>query len=391
MKLNRTYSVKAALVALVPCIVAVPVPVFALGVRIPDQDAAATARGDAFAATADNPSAIYYNPAGISQLEGQHVSLGGYGVVLGSHFESAAGPNWDTKTEVQAVPQVFYTAKCPQSPLSFGLGFYSPYGLSLEWPASAPFSNQARKGEIQYLTLNPVLAWQVLPSLSIAAGPTLNWSKADLNNNLMRFRGQDVDAGFNAGILWKPLTEHAFGVNYRSATDMKYDGHTDFAGVPFSISTTADYDFPQNIVIGYSFRPTTNWNFEVDADWTDWETLNTLNLRPTPLSVPFNWRSSWFYEFGATRYFEHGWSVSGGYIYSENSIPDATFSPLVPDSDRHIFSVGVGKKYEKVSWNVAYQLAWGPERNINNPANPPINGSYEFISNALIINFGFWF
>ena len=43
---------------------------FANGFRLPDQDAFATARGEAFAATADNASAIYYNPAGISQLEG---------------------------------------------------------------------------------------------------------------------------------------------------------------------------------------------------------------------------------------------------------------------------------------------------------------------------------
>ena len=36
------------------------------GLRLSDQDAFATARGEAFVATADNPSAIYYNPAGIT-------------------------------------------------------------------------------------------------------------------------------------------------------------------------------------------------------------------------------------------------------------------------------------------------------------------------------------
>src|SRR5687768_12191734 len=45
-----------------------PASSFALGIRIADQDARATARGNAFTATADNPSAIYYNPAGITQL-----------------------------------------------------------------------------------------------------------------------------------------------------------------------------------------------------------------------------------------------------------------------------------------------------------------------------------
>ena len=45
-----------------------PATTHALGTRIADQDPTATSRGNAFAATADNPSAIYYNPAGITQL-----------------------------------------------------------------------------------------------------------------------------------------------------------------------------------------------------------------------------------------------------------------------------------------------------------------------------------
>ncbi|MHB8523020.1 MAG: hypothetical protein ACYDH9_20000 [Limisphaerales bacterium] len=52
-----------------------PMTAYGLGIRIADQDAEATARGNAFAATADNPSAIYYNPAGITQLDGQYRSF----------------------------------------------------------------------------------------------------------------------------------------------------------------------------------------------------------------------------------------------------------------------------------------------------------------------------
>jgi long-chain fatty acid transport protein len=54
----------------------VPIPLMANGFRLVTQDTYAAARGEAFAATADNPSAIHYNPAGISQLDG-HQSPGG--------------------------------------------------------------------------------------------------------------------------------------------------------------------------------------------------------------------------------------------------------------------------------------------------------------------------
>ena len=71
------HSWRAALPVLILCAWVLWVPnAGALGLRIPNQDASAIARGNAFVATADNPSAIYYNPAGITQLEGQHIQAG---------------------------------------------------------------------------------------------------------------------------------------------------------------------------------------------------------------------------------------------------------------------------------------------------------------------------
>jgi len=70
-----------------------PATTHALAPRIADQDPTATARGNAFAATADNPSAIYYNPAGITQLEGQNFRLGIYAISLNSDFKSRPAPN----------------------------------------------------------------------------------------------------------------------------------------------------------------------------------------------------------------------------------------------------------------------------------------------------------
>src|ERR1017187_10422746 len=66
------YTLLAALLAFGP------VAANADGFRLPNQDPDAIARGNAFVATADNPSAIYYNPAGITQLEGQNIRAGMY-------------------------------------------------------------------------------------------------------------------------------------------------------------------------------------------------------------------------------------------------------------------------------------------------------------------------
>src|ERR1700744_3971750 len=86
---------------------------FSLGFRIADQDADATARGDAFAATADNPSAIYYNPAGITQLEGSQALLGSYAISLKEKVSlDTPGPTSNfasVDTKLQVAPQGYVT------------------------------------------------------------------------------------------------------------------------------------------------------------------------------------------------------------------------------------------------------------------------------------------
>jgi long-chain fatty acid transport protein len=98
-------------------------------------------------------------------------------------------------------------------------------------------------------------------------------------------------------------------------------------------------------------------------------------------------------DFGVTRYLPDDWRISGGYMYSENSVPDGNFNPLVPDSDRHIFSLGVGKKCGRFSWDAAYQLAWGPPRTVGGDVTDfgAPDGKYQFLSHALTINLGYHF
>jgi long-chain fatty acid transport protein len=105
----------------------------AVGFRVPNQDPDAIARGNAFAATADNPSAIYYNPAGITQLEGQQVRVGIYAISTGVEYTSPSGQHASPDSSFQPIPQIYYVNTLKDFPFSFGLGVYVPYGLSIDW------------------------------------------------------------------------------------------------------------------------------------------------------------------------------------------------------------------------------------------------------------------
>src|SRR4051812_36858069 len=107
------------------------VPAYGLGFRIPEQSTTALARGNAFVATADDPSAVYYNPAGITQLAGTNYLLSGYGISFNSrvNLDARGSKDFDNKYDFQLVPESFSTLKIPNVPLWFGFGVYVPFGL----------------------------------------------------------------------------------------------------------------------------------------------------------------------------------------------------------------------------------------------------------------------
>ena len=192
--------------------VSTPPSVHALGVRIPNLDPTAIARGNAFVATADNPAALAYNPAGIVQLEGHQIQFGSqFYAPIFADYESPTGRKVSNDESLIAVPHLYYTFSPKESPFSFGLGVYAPFGLAMEWPDDAPFAPYGLEGQLTYITATPVMAWQVHRTLSLAAGPTLNYSHVKLRQSVLgvpgsdfEFKGDDFAAGWTAGLLWQP-------------------------------------------------------------------------------------------------------------------------------------------------------------------------------------------
>lgn len=403
--------------------------VFANGFALPDQDAFATARGEAFAATADNPSAIFYNPAGIAQLNGDNFRGGVYGIYLDPTFNPPPGnPNsgntYHSSDHFAAVPQLFYVHSLENLPLSFGLGIYAPFGGSVNWPQDTGFRQNAIGGSLEYITINPAMAWKIVPSLSIGAGVMVNYVHMETSQGLLaaqspftnffNFNGDGWSAGYNAGILWQPIKKISIGANFRSSARVMLNGQTHYEqqlAVPNSHNpANMSLNFPLTAVAGISYRPTPNWNLEFDANYTDWSSFGTTTIyqqgsvpAAVKQNIPVNldWQGSWMYEFGATRYFDSGWHVSGGYVFNENSVPNQFYTPLAADMDRQFFSIGTGRKGKTFDFDVTYQLGYGPSHTVtgsmpsSKPStvqNPPgANGKYGFNSSALMLTVGVHF
>ena len=385
----------------------------AVGFRLPNQDPDGIARGNAFVATADNPSAIYYNPAGITQMDGYLLRVGVYGITTGIDFESSTGGSASADSSMQFIPQIYFVASPEDSKWSYGIGVYAPFGLAVDYGQNTPFSTMATEGSLAYLSINPVVAYQVNACLSVSAGLSFNYSDINIKQNLtgptnqFEFDGDGDAVGFNLGLLWQPHEKWSFGLSYRSETEVDYKGDAEVSGafppqlplVPSKSSTSASLVFPQYIDVGVSYRPNENWNLEFNIDWTDWDSLDQSVLKGTPLGdvlFPFHYESSFMYEFGVTRYLENGYYLSAGYIYSENSVPDRTLTPLNPDANLHLGSIGIGRKTDGFGWSLGYHFAYNGGRKVSGNQSSSLigetsDGTYDIFNHAVNVSATFEF
>jgi long-chain fatty acid transport protein len=153
-----------------------------------------TAQGKAVAAQADTPFAVYYNPAGLTQIEGPTFSAGAvfYEAEVSSKLKvidpstgKEINNGWDNDNETDndtlVNPSIGYAMPITDK-LSFGVAAYSPYGLTLESsknPYENPISFFAWESHYVRVAVTPTIAYKLSDKLSFGFGVSLGQSECN--------------------------------------------------------------------------------------------------------------------------------------------------------------------------------------------------------------------
>lgn len=378
---------------------AAPSAVLADGFHLAGQSAEAVGKGNAFLATANTAAAVYYNAAGLTQIEDSEVQFGFYSIVLDIDA-SVAGGNHSLEKEVQFVPQIYSSLRLNEKWV-LGLGLNSPFGLATDWGDNTSFRTSATETQLTYATLWLVAAYQVNDTLSIGGGIGINHADISLRRGLIapgdefKFEGDDQSLSWTLSMLWQPCEKHSFGAVFRSKTEFTLKGDSTISGTGILDGTEraqVDFDTPASFSIGYSYRPNKCWNFEVNLEWVNWDDFGTLILEQASGNqpFPFEWEDAIVYSIGAEYDFGNGYLGRIGYNLIESAQPDANYNPAVSDADRHYFTLGLGHRGDCWSWDVAYQFAFS-DRDVGGAAAPTVQGNYisRFHSLSLALRYHF--
>ena len=129
----------------------------AAGYYLPNQDAFATAKGNAFIATADSAAAVHYNPAGLTQLEEAEAQINIYSINLGNEV-TKNGRSFEAKSEWQAAPSIYFGQPIYDD-LAWGFALTSPFGMGNEWGQGSPFRTVVTEARLAYARASAALAY----------------------------------------------------------------------------------------------------------------------------------------------------------------------------------------------------------------------------------------
>lgn len=382
---------------------AVPFSAGAAGFYLPNQDALATAKGNAWVATADSASALFYNAAGLTQLERPEAQLGIYSINMGKEVTTATG-SFESKSEWQGVPNLVYAAPLSDD-LAWGVGVYCPFGLGSEWGQGSPFRTVVTEARLAYASATAAIAWNFTETLSLGLSASVNHADLELEqgvgvapNDFLRFEGNGGSYSGAVSLRWQPVERHAFGLNVASDTSTDLNGKV-YSNVLGTGPATIDFVTPLRVAGGYSFRPAPGWNLEANIEWLDWDSLNSLYLRSPALpgnavGVPFHWKSMFIYEAGVSYTMENGYTIAAGYDYNSNAQPDTFYNPTVGDADFQYLNAGFGRKCEDWGWFVTYQYGWANRDvrgAVTTPAGQSANGKYESRNHSVSLSCNYRF
>lgn len=373
------------------------------------------------AALAEDPSTIFYNPAGLVRLSGKQVEAGLHYIMPKAEFKNngsttilttpLTGGDGGDGGEPAFVPNFYYSHQISDGVVA-GVGIHAPFGLATDYNKDWVGRYYAVESRLATININPSVGARMNDKWSAGAGLSIEYAEATLSNkadlgtasNLPPLNGfgfggtpQGDDAfaevegdgwayGFNIGFLYEPTQGTRFGLAFRSSIHHKLDGDvkweyetptaqaigTAISGVNGNASATVD--LPETLSLAGYHEFNDKLAIVADVTFTNWDRFDELRIKyesgQQDTVVTTKWDDSW--KFGLGFIYTPTENCTGriGFAYDQSPVPSEELrTPRIPDADRIWVSVGAGYKVNRnFEFNLGYTHIFVDDPAVNKTA-----------------------
>lgn len=393
--------------------------ILAGGFQINEHGAKAMALGGAFTAIADDPSAIYWNAAGMTQMQGTNFLLGTALISPKSTFRGVApSVNMNYMKDNVFFPSHLFITHSFTNSFAAGVGITTPFGLGTEWDNNWVGKYLAIKTELRTFWVPVTLAYNILDNLSVSGGFVYSFADVLITRKnsqspfegdaYVELEGEDFSAfGYNFGLMYKPVEQLTIGATFRSEVNYTFDGKATTTGAQQLLDikalpngdATAKLTTPMNIVGGIAVQIMPELLLSADFQWVGWSSYDTLAVDfkdPdfNDSASPRLYDDTFILRFGAQYGISNDFALMGGIYYDQMPVKPEKLSPTLPETDRLGFSIGADARiFDNFGITGSYLYIRGSELTIDNseeiytPGDSPFNGTYNTTGHLLSFSF----
>lgn len=390
------------------CLAFLPSLAPASGLNLNGLGSRALAMGGAFVGLADDISALYWNPAGLSRFRTRTLGLYGADIIprrtYSLEIPSEYGPVF---LEAASRTRHYFSGLAAAfQPLGehivAGFGVYAPSVQGASWdgkdfaPSAHPFRRSYElMSRVAMVTFAPGLAYTIGDVFSVGAAWNINYAVFDLKRwagavdtpagslDLGQFEtslsGWGVGATF--GVLVEPGDRISVGAALRTASRVVFKGRTSIArlpalGLPGSSESGMTILWPLWLGAGLAVKPLPGLTVTGDLQWTKWSVMDKIALeysdllwksfssREADALLPLRWQSTLQVRFGLEVRLTPLLVLRAGYYKDPSPGPDRTMNILLPIHDSDGLSFGLGARFGGLDIDLGFECLLGEERNI---------------------------
>lgn len=382
------------------------------GMYLTSYGAESAGRGGANLAISDRVLALNFNPAGISQLQGNHFSVNFALLAPVLDSENAINAPTDAEDRLFPLPAFAYVRAGNETPWSWGVGFVGQGGMGATFENVNTFfgTRDETFTEIRFMTLTPTVSYAISGDMSVGAALNIGYADASFRffPNTSFFNAADPEQSFfgvnmkkasglqtnlRLGWWWRPLPRFSVGAIYQTETESNYDDAemwVDFSAHPFlgqTVKYTAEmngFTFAAQAGLGFAYRANGKWILAFDIKRYFWDdAIDTILVTATDPDMPgapptvtlpfvFDWKDQWVLALGTDFRVNDRLTLRAGYNYGENPVPDDTLTPLFPATPEHHYSMGMSWLKGATTYELAVEHVPGNEQ-VNNNFDPRVN------------------
>ena len=361
------------------------------------QEQSVKASGRAFAgevAVADDVSVMFYNPAGLTALDGAQATAGAYGIIPSAKLDDggsslAVGPFPSMPVGGDASGQGFsaqpagyiYAAAPVSDDLWLGMAVTVPFGLKNSYETDYFGRYDSTKSKLIALDVAPTVSYRLSERISV--GGSVNFQRVDVtllsaipnplapggpspaSDGSLSVKGDDWSMGFTAGVLFQAMEDLRIGISYRSGIDHRLKGTSvvELAGMTIAQDVEADLNLPDTLSAGFAYDLTQKTTLLGQVNYFGWKSFDEVRLEfadGSEAATTEDFRDTWGVSVGLQHQLNESWTLRTGIEYDKTPTRDAYRSTLIPDTDRLWTAVGATYNFSgrfSVDFSYAHMFA----------------------------------